>query len=69
MKFKSKYDRWLTRTEKIDKELKQTYYRYYGRCDEDVKAKLAEDAKFEIAHQEKDVIALRRTLQSVNFSY
>ena len=30
MKFKSKFDCWLTRTEKIEKELKQIYSKYFG---------------------------------------
>ena len=32
MKFKSKFDRWLTRTEKIKKEVKQVYSKYFGQC-------------------------------------
>ena len=63
MKFKSKYDRWLTQTEKIEKELKQSYSKYYGQCDEDMKATmLAKDSRFDIAHKEKDVITLRQIL-------
>ena len=69
MKFKSKFDRWLTRTEKIEKELKQVYSKYFGQCDEDMKSTLAEDVKFDTANKEKDVISLRKILQSVNFSY
>ena len=69
MKFKSKYDRWLTPTERIEKELKQVYSKYFGQCDEDMKATMAEDIKFETANQEKDVLTLRKILQSVNFSY
>ena len=69
MKFKSKFDRWLTHTENIEKELKQIYSKYFGQCDEDMKATLAEDASFDKANKEKDVITLRKILQSVNFSY
>ena len=60
MKFKSKFDCWLTRTEKIEKELKQIYLKYFGQCDEDMKATLAEDASFDKANKEKDVITLRK---------
>ncbi|MCP4749237.1 MAG: hypothetical protein GY874_24340, partial [Desulfobacteraceae bacterium] len=69
MKFKSKFDRWLTCTEKIEKKMKQTYSKYYGQCDEKMKATMAEDPKFEDAHNEKDVITLQKILQSVNLSY
>ena len=69
IKYGKKYDRWLTRTEKIEKEMKQVYSIYYGQCDEDIKASLAEHAQFEVANQEKDVIQLYKILQSVNFSY
>ena len=58
MKFKSKFDRWLTWTEKIEKELKQVYSKYFGQCNEDMKATLAEDASFDKANKEKDVITL-----------
>ena len=69
IKYGKKYDRWLTRTERIKKEMKQVYSIYYGQCDEDIKASLAEHAQFEVANQEKDVIQLYKILQSVNFSY
>ncbi len=42
MKFKSKYDRLLACMERIEKELKQTYSKYYGQCGEDTKATMAE---------------------------
>ena len=69
IKYGKKYDRWLTRTERIEKEMKQVYSIYYGQCDEDIKASLAEHAQFEVANQEKNVIQLYKILQSVNFSY
>ena len=65
MKFKSKFDRWLTRTEKIEKELKQVYSKYFGQCDEDMKATLAEDVKFDAANKEKDVIALQKSYRAL----
>ena len=46
IKYGKKYDKWLTRTEKVEKELKQVYSIYYGQCDEDIKSSLAEDATF-----------------------
>ncbi|MCP4747804.1 MAG: hypothetical protein GY874_16950, partial [Desulfobacteraceae bacterium] len=69
MKFKSKFDCWLTCTEKIEKEMKQTYSKYYGQCGKEMKATIAEDPKFEDVHNKKNVITLRKILQSVNLSY
>ena len=69
IKYGKKYDRWLTITERIVRELKQVYSIYYGQCDEDIKASLAEHPEFERANQEKDMLTLYKILQSVNFSY
>jgi hypothetical protein len=32
IKYGKKYDWWLTRTEKVEKEMKQVYSVYYGQC-------------------------------------
>ena len=69
MKFKSKYDKYLTRVDKVDMQLKQIYSKYYGQCDEDMKASLKEDDDFKRAHQEKDVIKLCKLLKTINFNY
>ena len=53
MKFKRKFDRWLTCTEKIEKELKQVYSKYFGQCNEDTKAMLAKDASFDKAKKKR----------------
>ena len=39
-------------------QLKQTYSKYYGWIEEEMKGSLNEDPEFERAHQEKDVLKL-----------
>ena len=60
MKFKSKYGKYLTRAEIIEKELKQAYSIYFGQISDEMKASLKEDPDFERAFQEKDALALRK---------
>ena len=36
MKFKSKFDKYLTRTDKIGMQLKQVFLKFYGQVDEDM---------------------------------
>ena len=50
MKYKSKYDKYLTWVDKVEMQLKQIYSKYYGQCDKDMKASLKEDSNFERAH-------------------
>jgi hypothetical protein len=69
IKYSKKFDRWLTRTEKIEQQMKQVYSIYLGQCDEDIKASLAEHPDFKRTDQEKNVIKLYKILQGVNFSY
>jgi hypothetical protein len=69
MKFKSKYDKYLTRTDKIEMQLKQVFSKYYGQVDEDMRGTLKEDADFERAYNAKDVIALRKMLKAINYNY
>jgi hypothetical protein len=69
IKYGKKYNRWLTRTEKVEREMKQVYSIYYGQCDEDIKSCLAEDPTFKRVNEEKDLIQLYKILHCVNFSY
>merc|ERR1712194_534641 len=69
MKFKSKYDKYLTRTDKIEMQLKQVFSKYWGQIDEDMRGTLKEYDDLERAYNEKDVIALRTMLKKVNFNY
>ena len=46
MKFKIKYDSCRTRSEKIEKELNQVYSKYFGQCNEDMKATLTRGLQF-----------------------
>ena len=69
MKYKAKYDRYLNRVDKVEMQLKQTYSKYYGQCDEDMKASLKEDSDFVRSHQEKDIVKLRKMLKNINFNY
>ena len=69
MKFKSKFDKYLARTDKVEMQLKQAFSKYYGQIDEEMKASLNEDADYERAYNEKDVIKLRKMLKAVNFNY
>ena len=50
-------------------QLKQTYSKYYGQIEEEMKGSLNEDPEFERAHQEKDVLKLRKILKNINFNY
>ena len=67
--YSKKIDKWVSLTYLIEKEMKQVYSFYYGQCDDDMKATLMEDPKFETINQEKDVLGLRKLLQNVNFAY
>ena len=69
MKFKSKYDKNLTRTDKIEMQLKQVFSKYYGQVNEDMRGTLKEYDDFERAYNEKDIVALRTMLKKVNFNY
>ena len=69
IKYGKKYDKWLTRVEKIEEQAKQVYSIYYGQCDEAIKSQLAEHPTFEVVNQERDLVQLYKILQSVNFSY
>ena len=69
MKWKAKYDKYLGRVEKVERQLTQVYSKYYGQCDDDMKSSMEEDPDFKQAHIDKDVIKLRTILKNVNFSY
>ena len=69
MKFKSKFDKYLTQTDKIEMQLKQVFSKYYDRVDEDMRGNLKEYDDFERPYNEKDVIALRTMLKTINFNY
>ena len=69
MKFKSKFDKYLSRHDKVETQLKQVFSKYYGQISEDMIASLEEDADYKRAYEEKDVIALRKMLRAVNFDY
>lgn len=58
MKFKSKYDKYLVRVDKVKMQIKQAYSQYYGQVDDEMRSSLKDDDNFELAHNEKDVIAL-----------
>jgi hypothetical protein len=58
IKYGKKYDRWLTCTERVEKELKLVYSIYYGQCDKVIKSSLAEDFTFKQTNEEKDLIKL-----------
>ena len=58
MKFKSKYEKYLNRIHKVEMQVKQTYSKYYGQINEDMKGSLTKDPEFEKAHQEKNVLNL-----------
>ena len=69
MKFKSKFDKYLVRADKVEMQLKQIFSKYFGQIDEDMKGSLKEDKDYQRAFNEKDVIALRKILKAVNFNY
>ena len=69
MKFKSKFDKYLTRTDKIEMQLKQVFSKYYGQVNEDMRGTLKEDDDFKCAHNAKDVDALPKMLKAINFNY
>ena len=69
MKCKSKCDKYLNRVHKIEIQLKQTYSKYYGQIKENMKGSLTKDPEFERAHQDKDVLTLRKLLKNINFNY
>ena len=69
MKFKSKFDKYLTRTDKIEMQLKQVFSKCYGQVDEDMRGTLKEDDDFKRAYNAKDVIVLQKMLKAINFNY
>ena len=69
IKFLSKFDKYLTRTDKIEMQLKQVYSKYYGQVDDDTRGMLKEDDNFERAYNRMDVIALQNMLKAINFNY
>ena len=69
MKFKSKYDKYLNWVHKIKMQLNQTYSKYYWQINEEMKGSLTKDPEFEKAHQEKDVLKLKKLLKNINFNY
>jgi hypothetical protein len=69
IKFRERYHRHLNLKEKVTTELKQVYAKYYGQCDDDMKATLKEDAEFKNAHDTKDVLKLRIIMRRVTFQY
>ena len=52
MKSKSKYNKYLNRIHNVKMQLKQTYSKYYGQIDKEMKGTLKEDPEFKKAHQE-----------------
>ena len=64
MKFKSKFDKYLNRLDKVENQLKQIFSTYYGQIDDDMEASLKEDDDFERSFNEKDVIKLRKMLKN-----
>ena len=40
MKFESKFDKYLTRTDKIEMQLKQVFSKYFGQVDDDMRGTL-----------------------------
>ena len=69
MKFKSQYDRHLSRVERINTQLRQVYAKYLGQCDAEMKATLKEDARYDEANKSKNVVVLRKILMSANHNY
>ena len=69
MKFKEKYSRYLRTVDKIETEMKQCYFKYYGQCDDDMRSSLEEDPTFREAHRKKDVIALRKIIKGITFHF
>ncbi len=69
MKFKERYSRWCSQVEKIDTGLKQAYFKYYGQCEDKMKASLEEDPGFDTAHKAKDVLKLRVILRGLTFHF
>ena len=58
MKFKSKFDKYLTQSDKSEMQPKQVFSKYYGQVDEDTRVTLKEYDDFKRAYNAKDVIAL-----------
>ena len=67
--FNKEYDRYTSLRYTFENELKQVYSLYYCQDDDDMKATLAEDPKFDNINKSKDVLGLYKLLQSANFSY
>ena len=69
MTFKRNYNKYLNRVHKVEMLSSQTYFKHCGQIDDKMKGSLTEDPKFERAHQEKDVLKLRKLLKNISFNY
>ena len=64
----SKFDKYLTRTDKIKMQLKQVFPKYYGPVDEYKRTSLNKNVDYEHAYNAKDVILLHKMLKAINFN-
>jgi hypothetical protein len=69
IKYGKKFDWWLSHTKKVEREIKQVFSIYYGQCNEHIKSSLTKDPTFNQVNEDKNLIALDKLLQSINFSY
>jgi hypothetical protein len=67
IKCSKKYDRGLTMTEIINRELKHVYSIYYIQCIEDIKSSFTKDTGFKVSYNERNLIKLYKILQNMNF--
>ena len=66
MQCKSKFDTYLTRTDKTKMQLKQVFSNFYGWVDENTREIHKEDGNFEHVYNAKDVIALQKVPKTIN---
>ena len=69
MKFRSKYAKYLNRVHKAKMQLNQTHSKYYVQINEEINGTLTKDQEIERAHQEKDLMAMRKLPRNINFNY
>ena len=68
IKLKTKFDTYLTWTDKIVMQLQQVSLKYFGQINEDMRGTLKEDDNFEHAYNTKDVIVLQNMLTAITLS-
>ena len=68
-KWEKRYNRYLTREEQIENELKKIYAMIWGQCSDAMQTRIQESATYETTRQAKDAIGIVRIIKTISFNY